>query len=107
MNTLQIVATFSYLMDLGLRLGAVRAARILHMFLLSRMLRVPMWFFDTTPVGRIISRFSKDIDIVDQTIVEVVNWFVWCAFEVILQRLPPIFLILYPLSYPLQSFENS
>ncbi|KAM8717861.1 hypothetical protein ACLKA7_004543 [Drosophila subpalustris] len=77
-------------MDLGIRLGALRAARMLHRFLLNRMLRVPMWFFDTTPVGRIISRFSKDIDTVDQTLVEVINWFFWCIFAFLMNLIPTL-----------------
>lgn len=41
--------------------GAITAARKLHENLLMNILRSPMSFFDTTPIGRIINRFSKDI----------------------------------------------
>lgn len=33
--------------------------------LLKVVLRAPIWFFDTNPLGRIISRFTSDIDKVD------------------------------------------
>lgn len=48
--------------------GAVRASRMLHTQLLHNILRVPMRFFDTTPTGRIVNRFAKDILTVDETI---------------------------------------
>ncbi|NXY01978.1 MRP2 protein, partial [Pteruthius melanotis] len=48
--------------------GAMRASRIMHQQLLSNILRVPMSFFDTTPTGRIVNRFAKDIFTVDETI---------------------------------------
>ncbi|XP_068114091.1 ATP-binding cassette sub-family C member 2 [Hyperolius riggenbachi] len=48
--------------------GTVRASRMLHTHLLRNILHVPMQFFDTTPSGRIVNRFAKDIFTVDETI---------------------------------------
>ncbi|KAI7805399.1 canalicular multispecific organic anion transporter 1 isoform X1 [Triplophysa rosa] len=48
--------------------GAIDASRILHTRLLSNILRVPMVFYDTTPSGRIVNRFAKDIFTVDEMI---------------------------------------
>ncbi|KFZ64856.1 Canalicular multispecific organic anion transporter 1, partial [Podiceps cristatus] len=48
--------------------GAMQASRVMHQQLLSNILRVPMSFFDTTPTGRIVNRFAKDIFTIDETI---------------------------------------
>ena len=56
------------MLALAIAFGSMVASRNLHTGLLSRVLRCPMSFFDTTPLGRIVNRFSKDIDIVDTNI---------------------------------------
>uniref|UniRef100_H3DE78 ATP-binding cassette sub-family C member 5 n=1 Tax=Tetraodon nigroviridis TaxID=99883 RepID=H3DE78_TETNG len=43
----------------------VKAASALHDRLFRRLLLSPMRFFDTTPLGRILTRFSRDMDEVD------------------------------------------
>lgn len=48
--------------------GVVHCSRTLHRLLLEKVLRSPIQFFDTTPLGRIVNRFSKDIDTIDATI---------------------------------------
>ncbi|KAF9095081.1 hypothetical protein BGX29_009172 [Mortierella sp. GBA35] len=45
--------------------GSLRASRSLYEELLVSIIRAPIRFFDTTPVGRIINRFSKDFEVID------------------------------------------
>ncbi|XP_031368512.1 ATP-binding cassette sub-family C member Sur isoform X3 [Apis dorsata] len=45
-----------------------RARRKLHEEAVSRLLRVPMSFFDSNPVGKILNRFSTDIGVIDKKI---------------------------------------
>ena len=46
-------------------IGTLRASIKLHDEMLTHILSSTMAFFDTTPLGRIINRFSKDMDEVD------------------------------------------
>ncbi|XP_046682849.1 multidrug resistance-associated protein 1-like isoform X3 [Homalodisca vitripennis] len=48
-----------------LAIATVLGAQHLHESMLSNILHCPMSFFDTTPIGRIVNRLSKDIDVVD------------------------------------------
>ncbi len=45
--------------------GGVRASRKLHNAMLTRLLQAPMYWFENTATGRIISRFSGDLSKVD------------------------------------------
>ncbi|XP_050087820.1 multidrug resistance-associated protein 1 isoform X5 [Anopheles aquasalis] len=57
-----------YLGVLTLVVGSIEATRILHRRLLEGILRSGMTFFDTTPRGRIIARFSNDINTLDYSL---------------------------------------
>ena len=48
--------------------GGIKASRTLHDGMLGNIIRSPMSFFDTTPLGRLLNRFSKDIYTIDQVI---------------------------------------
>ncbi|KAM4636126.1 ATP-binding cassette sub-family C member 2 [Discoglossus pictus] len=63
--------------------GAIRASRVLHMQLLRNILHVPLHFFDTTPTGRIVNRFAKDIFTVDETIPMSFRSWIACVLGVI------------------------
>ncbi|XP_054165164.1 multidrug resistance-associated protein 1-like [Oppia nitens] len=49
----------------ALVIGSLFASTRMHDRLLWSVMRSPMKFFDTTPLGRIVNRFSKDIDTMD------------------------------------------
>lgn len=61
------VITFSFCGGL-LFWGSIKAARTIHHNLLVTILRCPLTFFETTPVGRILNRFNSDIDAIDTII---------------------------------------
>ncbi|KAM4702820.1 ATP-binding cassette sub-family C member 2 [Rhinophrynus dorsalis] len=63
--------------------GTVRASRMLHAQLLHNILQVPMRFFDTTPTGRIVNRFAKDILTVDEIIPMSFRSWIACVLGVI------------------------
>ena len=51
--------------------------------MLKNILRSPMSFFDTTPLGRILNRFSKDIYIIDEIIPRSIRTFLFTFFTVL------------------------
>ncbi|GEQ68088.1 hypothetical protein JCM33374_g1754 [Metschnikowia sp. JCM 33374] len=46
----------------------IKASTVLNIKAVERVLRVPMSYMDTTPMGRIINRFTKDTDTLDNEI---------------------------------------
>jgi ATP-binding cassette subfamily C (CFTR/MRP) protein 1 len=70
------------LKELILFLSCVYASKVIHERLLGRIFKSPMSFFDTNPSGRVVNRFSADIDTVDQTIPFQLTDFFYCSCEV-------------------------
>ncbi|KOB77962.1 ATP-binding cassette sub-family C member 1 [Operophtera brumata] len=68
--------------SLALYLGTLAAARALHAGLLSGVLHAPsIGFFDCTPVGRVLNRFSKDVDVVDNVLPMTLRGWTSCFFS--------------------------
>lgn len=64
-----------YLSFILIGLGCLKSAKVSHKLLLKSVLRWPMELFDTTPVGRILNRFSKDVDVLDNVLPDLLQLF--------------------------------
>ncbi|GAP89237.1 putative ABC transporter transmembrane region [Rosellinia necatrix] len=52
---------------------SIEASRILHERMATAIFRAPMSFFDTTPAGRILNRFSSDVYRLDEVLARTFN----------------------------------
>jgi len=75
---------FTFIRSYLLAYFGVKASEKLHEDLLTSILRAPMSFFDTTPLGRIISRFSKDVYSVDLELVDAIEFVLFCSLTVLI-----------------------
>ncbi|KAI8137621.1 hypothetical protein BJV82DRAFT_646813 [Fennellomyces sp. T-0311] len=54
--------------SLAIFYGSIKASRRLHERLLDKILRAKVRFFDSTPMGRVVNRFSSDLATIDQEV---------------------------------------
>ncbi|XP_037699129.1 multidrug resistance-associated protein 7 isoform X3 [Choloepus didactylus] len=84
--------------------GTLQAAGTLHRRLLHRVLMAPVTFFDSTPTGRVLNRFSSDMACADDSLPFLLNIFLANAagllglLAVLSSGLPWLLLLLPPLS---------
>lgn len=83
-----VMLSLAYMSICFLRLGitfrgAIVASKKIHTMLLSAVLRANFKFFDTTPLGQITNRFSKDLEAIDQEIAPVAAGVLQCIFSLV------------------------
>lgn len=84
--------------------GGSRAAKNVFYTMLSSVLRAPMSYFETIPMGRILNRFTYDTDVIDVNLTQVMSTFIiscsWYIAGCIIQIaiLPWSVLVLFPVS---------
>ncbi|XP_058980635.1 multidrug resistance-associated protein 1 isoform X13 [Musca domestica] len=94
-----------YLSGLALAIGCLHSSMSVFHVLLLKVFKWPMELFDTTPVGRIISRFAKDIDTCDTVLPLSFQSFLNTCFSVlativVISMSTPIFLaVIIPIAF--------
>lgn len=101
-----MVMTCLFIKSLFIAYHRIGTSAVLHEDLLRSITSAPVWFFDVTPIGRILNRFSSDMTVVDeelsQSIGQIMNSFFGClgAFAAVIAATRGTFLVvLIPLSY--------
>lgn len=93
MYNFTVFATF--VATLTLYIGTLEAAKYIHNNLLNRVLHAPMEWFDLTPAGRVINRFSKDTEGVDSDLPSTIRALMSCFFSVKDGRRSKLFSYMY------------
>ncbi|KAJ8122554.1 hypothetical protein ONZ43_g1280 [Nemania bipapillata] len=68
-------AIFLFIFSIMLTIFGTRASKALLQQAVRRTLRAPMSFFDTTPLGRITNRFSRDVDVMDNNLMDAMRMY--------------------------------
>ncbi|ROW08944.1 hypothetical protein VMCG_02716 [Cytospora schulzeri] len=84
--------------DLWIFLGSLTASWRLHNRLMSAVTTAQFKFFDVTPLGQIMNRFSKDLEGIDQEVAPVAIGVMTCALGIIvtvvlIASVTPMFLV--------------
>ncbi|KAK6511062.1 hypothetical protein TWF506_010144 [Arthrobotrys conoides] len=96
-------ALFMFIFSLTLTIAGTEASKNLMKRAMRRVLRAPMSFFDTTPLGRIVNRFSKDVDVMDNYLTDAMRMYFFtlaatsCTFIMIIVYFPWFAIALVPL----------
>ena len=81
LGIVQALLMFAFSVTLSY-LGTEASKVMLHRAL-TRALRAPMQFFDTTPLGRITNRFAKDVDTMDNNLTDAIRMYFFTVAMII------------------------
>ncbi|XP_033840125.1 ATP-binding cassette sub-family C member 3 isoform X1 [Periophthalmus magnuspinnatus] len=82
----------------------LHAAKVTHCKLLCGVLRAPQAFFESTPIGRLLNRFSKDVDAIDSHIPDNIDiwmrtfWYTLTVLLICCALTPMFLLVIAPLT---------
>lgn len=85
--------------------GSVRASKVLHDNMLKAVIRAPMSFFETTPLGRLTTRFSQDMFKIDWQMTMIIISFLgaiiasFSTLAVIMVSSPTTLIVIVPALY--------
>ncbi|OQO08855.1 hypothetical protein B0A48_05745 [Cryoendolithus antarcticus] len=68
-------AVLQFVFAVTVTVYGTKASRVMLHRAYTRVLRAPMSFFDTTPLGRITNRFGKDVDTMDNVLTDSIRMF--------------------------------
>ncbi|CAM9886717.1 unnamed protein product [Scytosiphon promiscuus] len=99
----------------------VKASHRLHDRMLKRIIRAPVLFFDSNPVGRILNRFTKDMHFMDDLLPMTLYDFVICSFMVtggtliiffvnpwvVISMIPAVWYFLYLMSFYMKTSRET
>lgn len=69
--------------DFWLFFGSITASWTIHRRLMNAVTRAKFKFFDVTPLGQLMNRFSKDLEAVDQEVAPVAIGVMSCALAIV------------------------
>ncbi|KAI0167709.1 ABC transporter type 1, transmembrane domain-containing protein [Pestalotiopsis sp. NC0098] len=78
-----IGALFALFRDLWLFFGSLTASYKIHNKLMAAVSRAKFKFFDITPLGQLMNRFSKDLEAIDQEVAPVAIGVMSCALAIV------------------------
>jgi len=73
----------AFFRDIWLFFGSLTASWAIHNRLMEAVSRAKFKFFDVTPLGQLMNRFSKDLEAVDQEIAPVAIGVMSCALSIV------------------------
>lgn len=77
------VSVFLWIRSYLTMLFGARASEFYHERMLTSVFRAPMSFFDATPSGQILSRFGKEIEVIDRNLPDSLASVLFCALQIV------------------------